>query len=277
MFAHSPIFLLTPPRVVPENSGLDPRGRPQPGNPCPWLPLIPLRDIQCRRELPHPDDDDLFVATKLDMYTPAHFEEAGESVMHSLIRSYPLATLITQAPAGINADHLPLLLVRTNDASVLQGHVAHANPLWAQVAAGAPVLAIFQGPSSYISPNWYPSKRRHGKVVPTWNYLVVHARGTIQWYHDARWLREHLEALTEANERSDRPWHVSDAPTDFIDRMLSRIVGFEVRIAKLSGKWKLSQNRDEIDRRGVKDGLKAQADTGASEMLHWMERNDQKT
>jgi len=211
------------------------------------------------------------------MYTLRHFEESHESVMHSLIQAYPFATLVTQSPAGINADHVPLLLVSAGDSSVLQGHVARANPVWEQVPDGTEVLAIFQGPNRYISPSWYPSKQEHGKVVPTWNYLVVHARGRIQWNRDSGWLRDHLDALTEANERTDNAWQVSDAPVEFIDRMLSGIVGFEVPIAELNGKWKLSQNRSDKDRHGVIEGLKAQSDTSASEMLHWMESNERGT
>ena len=197
--------------------------------------------------------------------------------MHSVIRSYPFTVLVTQTPTGVSADHLPLLLVTTGGSGVLQGHIARANPLSEQIDDGAEVLAIFQGPNRYVSPNWYPSKEQHGKVVPTWNYVAVHARGRIRWKCDEGWLRDHLEALTVANECTDNPWHVSDAPVEFINRMLSGIVGFEVPIAELSGKWKLSQNRSQEDRQGVIEGLKTQSDTSASEMLRWMESNERGT
>lgn len=212
------------------------------------------------------------------MYMPSHFEELRQSALHSLIQAHPLATLVIQTPRGIDANHLPLLLKDAEGSNgVLQGHVARGNPLWKEVSAESEVLAIFQGPNRYISPNWYPSKQQHGKVVPTWNYLVVHARGRIQWNHDSGWLRQHLEAMTLFNEHADNPWQLSDAPLDFIDRMLSGIVGFEVPIAELSGKWKLSQNRSEEDRHGVIEGLKTQSDTSASEMLNWMESDERGT
>ena len=188
------------------------------------------------------------------------------------MRAHPLAALITHGPEGINAEHIPLLLVTSGDSSAaLQGHVARANPCWQKVGDGSDVLAIFQGPNRYVSPQWYPSKKEHGKVVPTWNYLVVHARGTIQWKRDPGWLRKHLEAATATHEDSDHPWRVSDAPSEFIDRMLSAIVGFEIRISALTGKWKLSQNRSKEDRLGVIAGLRNQTSTSAREMLDWME------
>jgi len=205
------------------------------------------------------------------MYTPSHFEESRRSALHTLIRAHPLATLVTQSPAGINAEHIPLLLLDSEERNgILQGHVARANPLWENISNGSEVLAIFQGPNRYISPKWYPSKKEHGKVVPTWNYLVVHARGNIRWTQDPSWLRAHLDAATRTHEGSDRPWRVSDAPSDFIQRMLAAIVGFELTISELRGKWKLSQNRSEEDRLGVIAGLKNESTTLATEMLSWM-------
>jgi len=208
------------------------------------------------------------------MYTPPHFEETRTSALHSLMRMHPLAVLVTQSADGINADHIPLLLVESGPLGALEGHVARANPLWGNVGDGSEVLAIFQGPNRYISPRWYPSKKEHGKVVPTWNYLVAHARGSILWKHDPVWLRRHLEAATRSHESADQPWQISDAPADFVERMLSAIVGFEISIAELKGKWKLSQNRSAEDRRGVIEGLKSQPDAVATEMLNWMEGDD---
>jgi transcriptional regulator len=188
------------------------------------------------------------------------------------MRAHPLAAVITKSSAGLNAEHLPLLLFDSDEfEGVLQGHVARANPLWENVSDGSEVLAIFQGPNQYISPKWYPSKKEHGKVVPTWNYLAVHARGRIQWNQDPSWLRQHLEAATKVHEGSDQPWRVSDAPSDFVERMLSAIVGFEVPISDLKGKWKLSQNRGQEDRLGVIAGLKGRSNASAAEMLNWME------
>ena len=155
------------------------------------------------------------------MYTPPHFEEKRTSALHSLMRMHPLAALVTQSTDGINADHIPLLLVESGPFGALEGHVARANPLWKNVGDESRVLAIFQGPNRYISPRWYPSKKEHGKVVPTWNYLVAHARGRIKWQHDPVWLRRHLEAATRSNESPDQPWRISDAPADFVERMPS--------------------------------------------------------
>lgn len=192
--------------------------------------------------------------------------------MYSLIRAHPLAAMVTQSSEGVNAEHIPLLLSGTSGSeAVLQGHVARANPLWQNVDDGQDVLAIFQGPNRYISPKWYPSKKKHGEVVPTWNYIVVHARGRIRWAQEVSWLRRHLDAATRAHEDSDRPWQVSDAPAEFIERMLSAIVGFEISISSLEGKWKLSQNRNEQDRLGVIAGLQDQSNQAAADLLYWME------
>jgi len=205
------------------------------------------------------------------MYTPSHFEETRVEALHALMRAHAFATLVSQSGGQINADHIPLLLTQSDRSDgVLQGHVARANPLWETVSEGSEVLAIFQGPNQYVSPKWYPSKQEHGKVVPTWNYLVVHARGRIRWNQDPAWLRQHLESATATHEGADRPWNVSDAPPNFIERMLAGIVGFEILISDLRGKWKLSQNRSEADRLGVISGLKSQSSDAAAEMLQWM-------
>jgi len=205
------------------------------------------------------------------MYTPSHFENASFSAMRSLISAHPLAALVTQSSDGICAEHIPMLFLEAGSQAALHGHVAKANPVWRNVSENSEVLVIFQGPNRYISPKWYPSKQEHGKVVPTWNYLVVHARGRIQWNHDPVWLRKHVEAASAAHESLDNPWRVSDAPSDFVDRMLSAIVGFEIQISELKGKWKLSQNRTAVDRRGVIEGLKSQDSSVAAEMVDWME------
>lgn len=205
------------------------------------------------------------------MYTPSHFEESRRSILHSFVRARPLAALVAQTSQGLTAEHVPLLIQESGEGNgVLQGHVARANPFWQEVSDGSEVLVIFQGPNGYISPRWYPSKREHGKVVPTWNYLVVQARGRIQWHEEPAWLRAHLEATTNTHERASEPWRISDAPTDFIERMLLGIVGFEIPMSELKGKWKLSQNRSEGDRRGVIAGLRDQSSPSAAEMLQWM-------
>ena len=191
------------------------------------------------------------------MYHPAHFTEDRVEVLHELIRRRPLATLIARHGSSIDADHVPVLIDATaGPHGTLRGHVARANSLWRAVAEGSEVLAIFQGDSHYVSPAWYPSKQVDGKVVPTWNYVVVHARGPIRYRHEPEWLRALVTTLTDTHE-TPRPerWRVSDAPPDYVAAMLRAIVGFEIPLAGLTGKWKMSQNRSVADREGVAAGL----------------------
>jgi len=202
------------------------------------------------------------------MYKPSHFDETRLPVLHALMQRHPLAALVANTPAGLEANHIPLLLDGTRGPfGTLRGHVARANTLWSVVAPGAEILAIFQGANHYVSPTWYPSKQQHGKVVPTWNYAVVHARGAIEWFHDAAWLRGLVEVTTARHEaQQPRPWQVSDAPDPYIGQMLGAIVGFEIAIRELSGKWKVSQNRDAADRAGVSAALERSPDASAREM-----------
>jgi transcriptional regulator len=187
------------------------------------------------------------------MYLPAHFEQHDPAALHALMREHPLATLIVATPDGPTADLIPLML--SDDARSLQGHVARANPLWKH-ADGTRVLAVFQGPEAYISPGWYASKREHGKVVPTWNYTMVQARGTLRALPDAAWLRTLVGRLTAQHEAPQRqPWAVADAPEEFVQQMLRAIVGIEITLESLVGKWKVSQNRSEADRAGVAAGV----------------------
>jgi transcriptional regulator len=169
---------------------------------------------------------------------------------------------------GLEAVHLPLLLDGSRGPyGVLQGHVARANTIWQEAGDGMEALAIFQGPQHYISPNWYASKREHGKVVPTWNYAIVHARGPMKWIHDRQWLRTFLDEITKTHEQTQtHPWQVTDAPADYIERMLEAIVGFEIPISSIAGKWKLSQNRSAADRAGVIAGLNATPSDDARSM-----------
>jgi len=188
------------------------------------------------------------------MYVPAHFREDRPDMLHEAMRGIGFATLITHGAAGIEANHLPLLL--DAEGKVLRGHLARANPVWQRLTPGAEALAVFLGPDSYITPGWYPSKAETGKAVPTWNYLTVHARGPLTLFEDAEWLRAHVGALAEAHEagRID-PWRLEDAPSGYIDGLLRGIVGFELAITRLEGKWKLSQNRSAADIKGVREGL----------------------
>lgn len=192
------------------------------------------------------------------MYVPALFKEDRIEILHDAIRRTGLATLVTLAPDGLIASHVPMLLdAEPASNGTLVGHLARPNPQ-ARGATGE-ALAIFQGPDAYITPSWYATKRQNGKVVPTWNYVAIHAYGPIEFFDDAERLRDVVTKLT-AREEAQRaePWAVTDAPPDFIDGMLRGIVGFAVPISRLEGKWKMSQNRPAEDRAGVVDGLQAE-------------------
>jgi transcriptional regulator len=192
------------------------------------------------------------------MYLPPHFEQHDLAALHALMREHPLAALVSLGDRGLTADHLPLEFDATaGEHGTLFGHVARANPLW-RVAAGAPVLAVFGGPQAYVSPSWYPSKAATHKVVPTWNYTVVHAHGVLEAVEDAPWLRALVGRLTDHHEAArPTPWAVDDAPTDYVQQMLRAIVGIRIPVTRLVGKWKVSQNRSDADRQGVADGLGA--------------------
>jgi transcriptional regulator len=188
------------------------------------------------------------------MYLPKHFEQTDRSALIALMVERPLATLIVATPDGATADLLPLEFDAA--ANTLRGHVARANPLWKH--AGAQALAVFQGPEAYVSPGWYASKREHGKVVPTWNYTMVQARGPLRAVQDAPWLHALVTRLTDHHERTQaQPWAVSDAPDDYVAQMLRAIVGIEIPLDSLVGKWKVSQNRSAVDREGTAQGLAA--------------------
>jgi transcriptional regulator len=203
------------------------------------------------------------------MYIPKHNEETRIEVLDRLMRSHPLASLITMTGSGLFATHLPLVLHRTDDEhAVLRGHLARANRQWREFSPGVQALAIFAGPQHYITPAWYPEKAETGKVVPTWNYAVVHVYGALRIIEDPDWLLTHLNTLTDTHEAS-RPappserWQVNDAPADFIGSIKKGIVGLELPIERLEGKWKVSQNQTERTRSSVSDGLEA-LDTEAS-------------
>ena len=208
------------------------------------------------------------------MYEVAAFRETRVDVMHALMRAHPLAALVMQTRDGLAANHIPLL-VDPDPAphGALLGHVARGNPLWREChKAGIEVLAIFQGPQGYVTPSWYLTKQEHGKVVPTWNYAVVHAHGSLIVHDDAQWLRAFVTRLTERQESvREKPWAVSDAPEDYIATMVKGIVGIEIPIRKLEGKWKLSQNCLPQDKAGVISGLEASDDDASQAMLRAMQ------
>ncbi len=208
------------------------------------------------------------------MYLPKHFEESDPQVLHALIRAHPLGTWVTQHEGELLANHIPFLIDPARGANgTLVGHVARANPVWRSFSETVESLVVFQGPESYITPSWYPSKREHGKVVPTWNYAVVHAHGVPRAIDDREWLRGLVNRLTDTHEAAmARPWQVADAPPEFIDRQLEAIVGIEIPLARLVGKWKVSQNRPAPDRRGVAAGLLGRGDAPAGEMAALVQR-----
>ncbi|RMX06576.1 FMN-binding negative transcriptional regulator [Corticibacter populi] len=197
------------------------------------------------------------------MHVPAKFDESEVDVLHQLMRAQPLATLVTLSPGGIEANHIPLHLSQEGDGSgVLRGHVAKANPLWHEHPQEAEVLAIFHGPQAYITPSWYPTK-----AVPTWNYAVAHAYGPLRTIHDPAWLLQQLESLTDHSETAfAERWQVADAPQDYVEKQLRAIVGIEIPIRRLIGKYKVSQNQPEKNQAGVYQGLRATGQAAAQDM-----------
>ena len=202
------------------------------------------------------------------MYLPAYFKESRTDVLHALMRARPLATLVTLSESGLVANHLPLeTLAEPLPHGVLRGHIARSNPLWREYRADSDALAIFHGPQAYISPSFYPAKQETGEVVPTWDYAVVHARGTLRFVQDSVWFRALVSRLTDTHEASRQmPWKIDDAPPPYIEKMLSLIVGFEFTIVDLTGKWKISQNHPTANRQGVVKGLSDAADAGGREI-----------
>lgn len=202
------------------------------------------------------------------MYQPAAFAEERVEVLHTLIRAHPFATLITCAAGVPEANHLPLLIdPQPTPHGTLRGHVARANPLWQEEHAGREALVIFQGAQAYVTPSWYATKRETGKVVPTWNYAVVHVRGPLIIHDDPVWLRDLVSKLTARQEAPlPQPWGITDAPPDYIEQMLKAIVGIEIPITRIEGKWKVSQNRSAADRAGVVAGLQARGDAQSQGM-----------
>ncbi|MEO6062192.1 MAG: FMN-binding negative transcriptional regulator [Thermoflexales bacterium] len=202
------------------------------------------------------------------MYIPAHFDESRPEVLRALIDAHPLATLVTLTPDGLNANHIPLRL-HAADVShgILRGHVARSNAIWKDFDPRVDALAIFQGPDSYITPGYYATKQETGRVVPTWNYAVVHVYGSLRVIDDPAWLRPHLETLTATHEAARvEPWHVSDAPADYTGKLVQGIVGIELTITRMLGKWKVSQNQPASNQAGVVEGLRAHATENAARM-----------
>jgi len=191
------------------------------------------------------------------MYIPRANREDRLPVLHKLMEEQPLASLVTMGSSGLIATHLPMVLVQEgNSLGTLRGHLSRANPQWREFSPTVHALAIFSGPQHYITPTWYETSETEGKDVPTWNYAVVHAYGYLKLIEDADWLMAHLEELTTIHESAvPVPWKIGDAPAGYIASLLKGIVGLEMVIERLEGKWKVSQNRSEQDRTNVAKGL----------------------
>ncbi len=202
------------------------------------------------------------------MYLPTAFREDRIDVLHTLMRAHPLATLVTAGPSGLMVNLVPML-VDAGDGGfgLLRAHIARANGQWKELAATDECLVVFQGPQRYVSPGWYPSKQETQKVVPTWNFAMVQAWGAPRLIEDPVWLRRQLEDLTRSQEGPrPEPWHVDDAPEAFVAAQMRAIIGIEIPIRRIEGKWKMSQNRTEPDRVGVALGLRAQGDERSLEV-----------
>jgi transcriptional regulator len=202
------------------------------------------------------------------MYIPDKFQETRIDVLQGCMRKNSLSTLVYTGNSGLIADHVPFLVdVEPAPLGTLRGHVARANPMWKECPTDREVLVVFQGLDAYITPSWYAAKREHGKVVPTWNYVVVHGYGRPRFIEDSAWLRGLVTRLTDTHEAGRaEPWKVTDAPEDYLTKQLRAIVGVEIVLTRLIGKWKANQNRSAADVRGVIDGLTAEGDAFASMM-----------
>jgi len=191
------------------------------------------------------------------MYLPKLFEEKRLDVLHSFVREHPFGALVVMSSNGLDANHLPFEIdTESGPFGTLHCHVSRANPVWRDFSFDIEALAIFEGPNTYITPTWYPSKQETGKDVPTWNYMVVHARGPMRVIDDVHQVRAHLEKLVAKNEKGrPHPWKITDAPEDYVNKQLSLIVGIEIALTSIFGKWKLGQNRQLRDRHGMLQGL----------------------
>ncbi len=198
------------------------------------------------------------------MYIPAAFALTDPQELHRILREHPLGTLVTHSPQGLDADHIPFEFdPDAGPLGTLRAHVARANPVWQQVAAGSLVLVVFRGEQAYVSPNWYPSKHEAHRQVPTWNYEVVHAHGNFTAHDDERYLRGVVARLTRHHEVTEpKPWKMSDAPADYLAQMMGQIVGIEIAVTSLVGKSKMSQNKEARDRQGVAEAYEARGRAG---------------
>ncbi|HEX8725001.1 MAG TPA: FMN-binding negative transcriptional regulator [Gemmatimonadaceae bacterium] len=209
------------------------------------------------------------------MYVPNHFAQPDSAALHELMRAHPFATFVVATPSGLEVNHVPFVIdAEPAPLGTLRAHVARGNPVWRALGSRTEAVVVFHGPDHYISPSWYPSKQElDGKVVPTWNYAVVHAHGPAMAIEDRAWLERHLAELVRVNEAGRSPaWEMSDAPADFIEKMVGAVVGIEIPVRRLVGKWKLNQNRSAADRESVVVALEADGSPGALSMAGAMRR-----
>ena len=211
------------------------------------------------------------------MYQPTHFRENRLEVQHALIHAHPLRLLVTQAAGSLDANQVPFLLDTTaSPLGTLRAHVARANPVWRDLEAAREVMVVFQAVDSYVTPSWYAAKREHGKVVPTWNYAIVQAWGRPRTIEDAAWLGTQIRALTTRHEAARaEPWAVDDAPASFVATQIRAIIGIEIEITRIEGKWKASQNRPPADREGVVAGLEREGDERSAAMAKMVRERSQ--
>lgn len=207
----------------------------------------------------------------MTLYVPRHFEETRTEELHALIAAHPLGTLVTRGPGGMDANHIPFVLEPEDGGRVrMIAHVARANPVWKEVKDGDEALVIFRAEQAYISPSWYPSKHELHKQVPTWNYRVVHVHGKIAIRDDERFVRGVVARLTRINEGragNERPWKMTDSAPEYIDHLLTLIVGIEIEVVKMVGKWKLSQNKEERDRSNAAAELEKRGEVALSAQM----------
>lgn len=207
------------------------------------------------------------------MYQPSHFKVEDRDALHGVMRAHPLGLLVTSGAGGLMANPIPFTLVAdAGPHGTLRAHLARPNPQWRALADGAEALVIFQGVDHYVTPSWYASKQEHGKVVPTWNYVTVQVRGAVRVMDDVSFVRDQIEDITLQHEGARQtPWAVTDAPDAFVAAQMRGIVGVELTISEMAGKFKVSQNRPEADKQGVFDGLKAEASADAQAMARLVE------
>lgn len=208
------------------------------------------------------------------MFIPRMFKQDNIENLLQLMEQYPFATLISHSETGIDATHLPMFVVQKADKYYLKAHIAKANPLWKSVKNGSDVLITFHGPNCYISPNHYPTKKQTGKAVPTWNYVVVQVKGTMSFIHDSEWIFNAIETLTNIHESGQsQPWSISDAPDEYIQKMIPAIVGIEIEVTSIIGQWKLSQNQPQVNQDGVIEALSQSTDSNITKIAAMISKN----